>query len=99
MRRPSHERERDHRRDHRERERDSSRDNSWDGNRRQRPPPPSQERAEEVREREVQRANPANPNVAGGMPRGPPQPPRSGQEAGWRQTSAFGAINRQPGWD
>ena len=97
MRRPSHERERDHRRDHRERERDSSRDNSWDGNRRQRPPPPPQERADEGREREVQRANPANPNPSG--PRGPPpQPPRTGQEVGWRQTPAFGAINRQPGW-
>ena len=93
MRRPSHERERDHRRDHRERERD----NSWDSNRRQRPP--MQERTDEGREREVQRANPVNPANPGGGPRGPPpQPPRTGQEASWRQTPAFGAINRQPGY-
>ena len=90
QRRPSHERERDHRRDHRDhRERDGSRDR-WDNNRRQRPP----EKATADGERELQWANPANPNAAG--PRGPPQPPRIGQETGWRQTSAFGAMNRQP---
>ena len=58
---------------------------------RQRPPPPP----EKEEERELQWANPANPNAAAAGPRGPPQPPRIGQETGWRQTSAFGAMNRQ----
>ena len=100
QRRPSHERERDQRRgrDHRgERERDRSKDNRWDNSsrqQRQRPPPPPPEKEEE-RENVLQWANPANPNAAAAGPRGPPQPPRIGQETGWRQTSAFGAMNRQ----